>query len=309
MFDQRPLMFLSAQVYSGVLPFYRIVSDFIILQMVLAGQRPSRPDFLTVPDDLWLWIQQSWEADPGKRPSLDLLTGSKDLPLPMAQPTSAGHVPIPETQGSGTFSKPGLPPMPSALRKLLPNSDCVQYQVAENRHPLVDHSSASDTAINEQLPSWKLIHLDLLSKAELWPMAELNTALQSTAPGNQLNELALDIWSAQKYRRHVHTKMTDDPTCRIDCLVVPPSVTRSILDAVRIGRCEDGAQILARHWAPLSRDGNVSPRLVITISKHGKYSKRWVAHMCVRPLYTCKRVAVAEHTHNCNPVSTAIRPL
>jgi len=127
-----------------------------------------------------------------------------------------------------------------------------------------------------QPPPWQRIHQRLLNWAIIWPMSELEAALNSTTRGHQVDEIALSIWSTQSYKRYVRSKMTDSPAGRVDRLFVPPNVADAISTAVFNGRHGDACMMLRDLWAPFGLDG--IPRLLIVLAKHRTDENHWVVH-------------------------------
>ncbi|KAH9994964.1 hypothetical protein BJV74DRAFT_830757 [Russula compacta] len=127
-----------------------------------------------------------------------------------------------------------------------------------------------------QLLPWQRIHQRLLNWAIVWPVTELDTALNSTTRGNQVDEVALSIWSTQTYKRYVRSKMTDGPGGRVDRLFVPPNMADAISNAVFNGRHGDASGMLRELWHPFGLEG--MPRLLIVLAKHRSDANHWVVH-------------------------------
>ncbi|KAI0320773.1 hypothetical protein OF83DRAFT_1169034 [Amylostereum chailletii] len=125
-------------------------------------------------------------------------------------------------------------------------------------------------------PAWQRIHQRLLNWAIVWPLSELDTALNSTTRGNQVDEVALSIWSTQTYKRYVRSKMTDNPPGRVDRLFVPPNMADAISNAVFNGRHGDASGMLRELWNPFGLEG--MPRLLIVLAKHRSDANHWVVH-------------------------------
>jgi hypothetical protein len=128
-------------------------------------------------------------------------------------------------------------------------------------------------------PPWQRIHQRLLSWAIVWPMSELDGALNSTTRGNQVDEVALSIWTTQTYKRYVRSKMTDTPQGRVDRLFVPPNMADAISNAVYNGRHGDACAMLRDLWSPFGLEG--MPRLLIVLAKHRSDENHWVVHRYV----------------------------
>ena len=123
---------------------------------------------------------------------------------------------------------------------------------------------------------WQRIHHKLLSWAIVWPMSELENALNSTTRGHQVDEVALSIWSIQTYKRYVRSKMTENPPELVDRLFVPPNVAEAISTAVYNGRHGDACAMLRELWTPFGLEG--MPRLLIVLAKHRNDDNHYVAH-------------------------------
>lgn len=131
------------------------------------------------------------------------------------------------------------------------------------------------------LAPWQRIHSRLLSWAIIWPMSELENALNSTTRGQQVDEVALSIWSTQTYKRYVRTKLTDSPRGQVDRLFVPPNMADAINNAVYNGRHGDACGMLKDLWYPFGLDG--TPRLIVVLAKHRSDPNHWVVHRYVSP--------------------------
>jgi len=105
---------------------------------------------------------------------------------------------------------------------------------------------------------------------------EIDNALSSCARGNQVDEVALSIWSTQSYKRYVRSKMTDSPGGRPDRLFVPPNMADAISTAVFNGLHGDACGMLRDLWTPFGMDG--FPRLIIVLAKHRADADHWVVH-------------------------------
>ena len=133
-----------------------------------------------------------------------------------------------------------------------------------------------------QLLPWQRIFQHLLNWAIVWPLSELDTALNSTTRGNQVDEVALSIWSTQTYKRYVRRKMADEPGGRVDRLFVPPNMADAISNAVFNGRHGDAAGMLRELWHPFGLEG--MPRLLVVLAKHRSDADHWVVHRSVSRL-------------------------
>jgi len=179
---------------------------------------------------------------------------------------------IPDTNGGGYAdrrpSSPPLPPLPEETGR-----DVVATPQQQMWHS-GDYSNESPP-----LPPWQRIHQRLLSWAIIWPMTELDTALNSTTRGHQVDEVALSIWSTQTYKRYVRARMTDSPQGVVDRLFVPPNVADAISNAVFNGRHGDACGMLRDLWSPFGLEG--MPRLLVVLAKHRSDANHWVVHRWV----------------------------
>ena len=179
--------------------------------------------------------------------------------------TESGLPEIPDgATGGYTERRPGSPPLPPLPQDV--------------RNDLIDHGWQQAEYVGEQrmLPPWQRIHQRLLSWAIVWPMGELDNAVNSCVRGMQVDEIALSIWSTQTYKRYVRAKMTDSPPGRVDRLFVPPNMADAISTAVYNGRHGDACGMLRDLWAPFGLEG--IPRLLIVLAKHRNDDNHWVVH-------------------------------
>ncbi|KAL6310462.1 hypothetical protein BKA93DRAFT_17945 [Sparassis latifolia] len=181
--------------------------------------------------------------------------------------TESGMPEIPDTN-TGVYTdrraSPPLPPIPHDSRAdiVMPEPQVWQPGDYSTEPPLP--------------PPWQRVHQRLLSWAIVWPMAELDNALNSTTRGMQVDEVALSIWSTQTYKRYVRAKMTDTPRGRVDRLFVPPNMADAISTAVYNGRHGDACGMLRDLWAPFGLEG--IPRLLVVLAKHRNDENHWVVH-------------------------------
>jgi hypothetical protein len=170
---------------------------------------------------------------------------------------------IPDTNTRPT--SPPLPPIPQDAQDLVP---------AEEGDALWQPGQYG----NEQdaLAPWQRIHQRLLNWAIIWPMSELDRALNSTTRGHQVDEIALSIWCTQCFKRYVRARLTENPPQRVDRLVVPPNMADAISTAVFNGRHGDASGMLRDLWAPFGLEG--MPRLLVVLAKHRSEEHHWVVH-------------------------------
>jgi len=165
--------------------------------------------------------------------------------------------------------RPGSPPLPP-----IPNQDDDEVGTVDGQQP--QPWAPAYNPEQPSLPPWQRIHQKLLSWAIVWPMSELDGALNSTLRGQQVDEVALSIWSTQQYKRYVRNQLTEYPTKKVDRLFVPPNIADAINNAVFHGRHGDACAMLRDLWAPFGLDG--LPRLIIVLCKHRNDANHWVAH-------------------------------
>ncbi|KAJ7188288.1 hypothetical protein C8R46DRAFT_1054262 [Mycena filopes] len=122
------------------------------------------------------------------------------------------------------------------------------------------HWSTGEVSHDPQghLPPWQRVHQRLLSWAIIWPAGDFDAALNSTTRNQQVNEVALTIWSTQTYKRYVRAKLTDSPRGVVDRLFVPPNMADAISNAVFNGRHGDACGMLRDLWSPFGLEGNAS---------------------------------------------------
>lgn len=177
--------------------------------------------------------------------------------------TESGLPEIPDAHTGGYTNERRSPPLPP-----IPQHDAIGMP-----QPHVYSQNGFD---EPQIPPWQRVHQRLLSWAIVWPMTELDNALNSTTRGMQVDEVALSIWSTQTYKRYVRAKMTDSPPGHVDRLFVPPNMADAISTAVYNGRHGDACGMLRDLWAPFGLEG--IPRLLIVLAKHRTDESHWVVH-------------------------------
>ncbi|EPQ57058.1 hypothetical protein GLOTRDRAFT_120413 [Gloeophyllum trabeum ATCC 11539] len=176
--------------------------------------------------------------------------------------TESGMPEIPDGN-TGIYTRKSSPPLPPVPR------DSRQDMAASGWQN--DYGSDAPP-----IPPWQRVHQRLLSWAIVWPMSELDAALNSTTRGHQVDEVALSIWSTQTYKRYVRSKLTDSPQGRVDRLFVPPNMADAISNAVYNGRHGDACAMLRDLWGPFGLEG--MPRLLIVLAKHRSDDSHWVVH-------------------------------
>ncbi|KAF8210214.1 hypothetical protein K438DRAFT_1710849 [Mycena galopus ATCC 62051] len=175
-------------------------------------------------------------------------------------------------------------PSPSGLQTIPDrDSNAAEPAPAEDAHQEVvatpqQQWNAGDVSGDAQqhLPPWQRIHQRLLSWAIIWPASDFDAALNSTTRNQQVNEVALTIWSMQTYKRYVRAKLTDSPQGVVDRLFVPPNMADAISNAVFNGRHGDACGMLRDLWSPFGLEG--MPRLLIVLAKHRSDANHWVVH-------------------------------
>jgi hypothetical protein len=186
-------------------------------------------------------------------------------------PGASGLPTIPDSNGGGyTDRRPSSPPLPP-----LPQEG--SREVVATPQPPWHAGDYSGEA--QPLPPWQRIHQRLLSWAIIWPLSELDNALNSTTRGHQVDEVALSIWSTQTYKRYVRARLSDSPRGVVDRLFVPPNMADAISNAVFNGRHGDACGMLRDLWSPFGLEG--MPRLLVVLAKHRSDENHWVVHRCV----------------------------
>ncbi|KAG9316340.1 hypothetical protein JVU11DRAFT_2371 [Chiua virens] len=187
-------------------------------------------------------------------------------------------------EGHGAFTESGLPEIPDSgnyTERRVPSPPLPPIPQEGNRRDVVPSQNSqlwnSGQESNDMTPPpWQRIHQRLLNWAIIWPMSEIDTALTSTTRGQQVDEVALSIWSTQTYKRYVRSRMTDVPGGKVDRLFVPPNMADAISTAVFNGRHGDACGMLRELWAPFGFEG--APRLIVVLAKHRSDANHWVVH-------------------------------
>ena len=190
-----------------------------------------------------------------------------------AIPTIPDTNPLDERE---TNDERSLPDLPSEAKEL-----SIRPQGQWNS---MDYNNKSDGS-QATLAPWQKIHARLLDWAMIWPMTELETALNSTLRGQQVDEVALSVWSTQTYKRYVRARLTDQPQGQVDRLFVPPNMADSINNAVFHGRHGEASRMLENLWTPFGLEG--MPRLLIVLAKHRTEANHWVVHRYVFYFLDC----------------------
>lgn len=188
------------------------------------------------------------------------------------QASHAAESEIPDIEEEGPRGEsPPLPPIPVEARGAV-NAAAANAADAQsvNNERQWEYHEAPPT------PPWQRIHQRLLNWAIVWPMSELDNALASTQRGNQVDEVALSVWSAQMYKRYVRQQLTEVPPGRVDRLFVPPNMADAINNAVFHGRHGDACGMLRDLWTPFGLEG--MPRIIVVLCKHRSDPNHWVAH-------------------------------
>ena len=184
--------------------------------------------------------------------------------LPTIPDSNGDGYPNDERDGNDRSSSPPLPDLPEGASQTMAV------------HPQGPWGAVDYNADAQQMSPWQRIHGRLLSWAIVWPMSELENALNSTTRGQQVDEVALSIWSTQTYKRYVRARLTDRPQGVVDRLVVPPHVADTISSAVFYGRHGDACAMLRDLWAPFGLEG--MPRLLVVLAKHRSDPNHWLVH-------------------------------
>lgn len=131
-------------------------------------------------------------------------------------------------------------------------------------------------------PPWLKVNQRLLNWAVIWPFTELENSLKSCERGEQIDEVALTIWTAQIYKRYVRAQMTTYPPQTVDKMFVPPNIADAINNAAYNGRHEEVAVMLRELWVPFGFKGH--PKLILALTKHRREENHWVVHRFVHSL-------------------------
>ena len=234
----------------------------------LASSRGESPGQQVLEEELYkLRIRDASQSAPTHR-SWEIARESEP-----AQQTNGSEMPEidgdfdqPDDHPDERTMSPPLPPIPTGESR-----DVVETQ-SQVQHPWTGDWN-QDTP---PTPPWQRIHQRLLNWAIVWPVAELDTALNSTLRGNQVDEVALSIWSTQMYKRYVRQQLTEVPPGRVDRLFVPPNMADAINNAVFHGRHGDACGMLRDLWNPFGLEG--MPRIIVVLCKHRTDPSHWVAH-------------------------------
>ncbi|KAF5376295.1 hypothetical protein D9615_008539 [Tricholomella constricta] len=216
----------------------------------------------------------TWEvARERERKQLDEFDDEDDEHKP-----PSGLPTIPDTNGEGGAyaERDGShsPPLPALPEEENEDAEHGENAVTTPQGPwsAVDYVQDSQP----QLTPWQLIHERLLSWAVIWSQPEVDQALNSTTRGQQVDEVALSIWSTQTYKRYVRARLTDNPPGIVDRLFVPPNLAEAISNAVYNGQHGNACGMLRDLWSPFGLPG--MPRLLVVLSKHRSEVDHWVVH-------------------------------
>ena len=206
-------------------------------------------------------------------------------------PPPSGMPTIPDTNGGGFTEREGShsPPLP-ALPEHEEEEEVEPHGgvITTPQGPWRTHDYDAET-IQPQLAPWQLIHTRLLGWAVIWPQSELDAALNSTTRGQQIDEIALNIWTTQTYKRYVRARLTDNPAGIVDRLFVPPNMADAISNAVYNGQHGNAAGMLKEMWTSFGLPG--MPRLLVVLARHRLENDHWVVHryvlcrLCRLPAY------------------------
>jgi hypothetical protein len=125
-------------------------------------------------------------------------------------------------------------------------------------------------------PPWLKVNQRLLNWAVIWPFSELENSLKSCERGEQVDEVALTIWTTQMYKRYIRAQMTQYPPQKVDKMFVPPNIADAINNAAYNGRHEEVAVMLRELWAPFGLKGH--PKLILALTRHRREDNHWVVH-------------------------------
>lgn len=175
---------------------------------------------------------------------------------------------------AGTVSSPPLPPVPVEED----GEEEGGHEVEEADGEI--HLSAGEAGPVPLTP-WQRIHARLLSWAVNWPMSVIDQALNSTTRGQQVDEIALSVWTAQTYKRYVRARLTDSPPGIVDRLFIPPNMADAISNAVFNGQHGNACGMLRYMWEPFGLPN--MPRLLVVLAKHRSEDDHWVVHRYCLP--------------------------
>jgi hypothetical protein len=112
--DTYSFAMVSAQIFSGQVPFPEAKSDAAVVTKVLRGARPTKPEdvhhrgLTTV---VWEWLEDCWQEDPISRPPMSLVKdGLKAARENHVYPAEAASTPrprpptLPRASGFGSES-------------------------------------------------------------------------------------------------------------------------------------------------------------------------------------------------------------
>ncbi|KAG6861467.1 hypothetical protein C0995_016246 [Termitomyces sp. Mi166 len=192
-------------------------------------------------------------------------------------PPPSGMPTIPDTNGGYTAREgsrsPPLPALPEHEddEEVEPHGDMIT--TPQGPWSARDYDPE---ASQPPMAPWQCIHARLLQWAIIWPQSELDVALNSTTRGQQVDEVALSIWTTQTYKRYVRARLTDNPTGIVDRLFVPPNMADAISNAVYNGQHGNACGMLRDLWAPFGLPG--MPRLLVVLARHRSENDHWVVH-------------------------------
>ncbi|KAF5371612.1 hypothetical protein D9758_003491 [Tetrapyrgos nigripes] len=128
----------------------------------------------------------------------------------------------------------------------------------------------------DTLPPWEKIHRKLLDWVTSLPISELDVALNSTAHGRMVNDIALHIWTSWTYKRYIYSRMTDSPGGVVDCLCVDSRMAWMISNSISRGEHRDAGRMLRESWDTFGLED--APRLLVVLAKHFSDQRHWVVH-------------------------------
>ncbi|KAG7091054.1 hypothetical protein E1B28_010111 [Marasmius oreades] len=237
-------------------------------QYLLENERDDSPGQQLLEEELYK-LRQRPSKDGAQETTWDLRRSDADDEDYDRETAPAVAPTIPGSEAGGyPDHRASSPPLPD-----IPPEASNRSVVSLHQQPWVT-TEYQDPHAN--LPPWQKIHQRLLSWAIIWPLSEIEEALNSTTRGHQVNEVALSIWSTQTYKRYVRSRMTDTPQGVVDRLFVPPNMADAISNAVFNGRHGDACGMLRDLWGPFGLQG--MPRLLVVLAKHRSDENHWVVH-------------------------------
>jgi hypothetical protein len=64
-------VYYGLQILTENKPFSHIQNDHVVIATVISGGRPLRQHYRQINDEVWAMLEQCWNAEPNRRPSMD----------------------------------------------------------------------------------------------------------------------------------------------------------------------------------------------------------------------------------------------